>query len=72
MATHDDDIVNAMRKRVVELHHGKIVRDEREGIYLGAPLTQQGAIIVQDAFGNPAAAAHSPGVVGSAGTGDTK
>lgn len=48
MATHDDDIVNAMRKRVVELHHGKIVRDEREGIYLGAPQTQQGRIVVQD------------------------
>ncbi len=28
MATHDDDIVNAMRKRVIELNHGKVVRDE--------------------------------------------
>ena len=28
MATHDDDIVNAMRKRVIELKHGKVVRDE--------------------------------------------
>lgn len=37
MATHDDDIVNTMRKRVVELRSGKVVRDEREGIYLGAP-----------------------------------
>ena len=28
MATHDDDIVNAMRKRVIELQHGKVIRDE--------------------------------------------
>ncbi|EFH71846.1 cell division ATP-binding protein FtsE [Gardnerella swidsinskii] len=33
MATHNEEIVNSMRKRVVELHAGKIVRDEREGSY---------------------------------------
>lgn len=33
MATHNEEIVNSMRKRVVELHSGKIVRDEREGSY---------------------------------------
>lgn len=33
MATHDDDIVNAMRRRVVELSDGVIVRDEAEGQY---------------------------------------
>lgn len=33
MATHNEEIVNSMRKRVVELHNGKIVRDEREGSY---------------------------------------
>ena len=33
MATHNEEIVNSMRKRVVELHEGKIVRDEREGSY---------------------------------------
>ncbi|PJM73817.1 cell division ATP-binding protein FtsE [Bifidobacterium primatium] len=33
MATHNEEIVNSMRKRVVELHGGKIVRDEREGSY---------------------------------------
>ncbi|WP_051619960.1 cell division ATP-binding protein FtsE [Haematomicrobium sanguinis] len=36
MATHDDDIVNTMRKRVIELVNGKVVRDESEGIYVGA------------------------------------
>ncbi|MFP1692737.1 MULTISPECIES: cell division ATP-binding protein FtsE [Gardnerella] len=33
MATHNEEIVNSMRKRVVELHAGHIVRDEREGSY---------------------------------------
>ncbi|MCZ2403910.1 cell division ATP-binding protein FtsE [Paenarthrobacter sp. Z7-10] len=33
MATHDDDIVNEMRKRVVELNNGVIVRDEAKALY---------------------------------------
>ncbi|MDJ0312997.1 cell division ATP-binding protein FtsE [Arthrobacter sp. H35-D1] len=33
MATHDDDIVNTMRKRVIELQHGKVVRDEAMAQY---------------------------------------
>ena len=33
MATHNEEIVNSMRKRVVELHTGKIVRDEEHGSY---------------------------------------
>lgn len=33
MATHNEEIVNSMRKRVVELHQGKIVRDEYGGSY---------------------------------------
>ncbi|MBP2413789.1 cell division transport system ATP-binding protein [Arthrobacter stackebrandtii] len=33
MATHDDDIVNSMRKRVIELKHGKVVRDENAAQY---------------------------------------
>ncbi|RZU61714.1 cell division ATP-binding protein FtsE [Zhihengliuella halotolerans] len=33
MATHDDDIVNSMRRRVVELAEGRIVRDETGGEY---------------------------------------
>ena len=30
MATHNEEIVNSMRKRVIELHTGKIVRDEQQ------------------------------------------
>jgi cell division transport system ATP-binding protein len=33
MATHNAEIVNALRRRVVHLDHGRIVRDEREGQY---------------------------------------
>lgn len=33
MATHNADIVNALRRRVIHLDHGRIVRDEREGMY---------------------------------------
>lgn len=33
MATHNEEIVNSMRKRVVELHAGHIVRDQAAGVY---------------------------------------
>jgi cell division transport system ATP-binding protein len=33
MATHDQAIVDAMRKRVIELDHGKVVRDQSRGVY---------------------------------------
>ena len=33
MATHDHDIVNQLRKRVVELKDGEIIRDENQGVY---------------------------------------
>ncbi|MBY8863073.1 cell division ATP-binding protein FtsE [Nocardia sp. CA2R105] len=33
MATHDNHIVDAMRRRVVELDRGRLVRDEATGVY---------------------------------------
>ncbi|MDF2092994.1 MULTISPECIES: cell division ATP-binding protein FtsE [unclassified Knoellia] len=33
MATHDDDIVDQLRKRVVELAGGEVIRDENKGVY---------------------------------------
>ena len=33
MATHDDEIVDQMRKRVVELKGGRMVRDQDRGVY---------------------------------------
>ncbi len=36
MATHDQNLVNRMRRRVIELDHGEIVRDQVRGVY-GVP-----------------------------------
>ena len=33
MATHDQSIVDTMRRRVIELDHGSIVRDQSKGVY---------------------------------------
>lgn len=33
MATHDQRIVDAMRRRVLELGHGELVRDQARGVY---------------------------------------
>jgi cell division transport system ATP-binding protein len=33
MATHDDEIVDQMRKRVIELSTGELVRDQTRGVY---------------------------------------
>ena len=33
MATHDQRIVDAMRRRVLELDHGTLVRDQARGVY---------------------------------------
>lgn len=33
MATHDKSIVNSMRRRVVELEEGEIIRDQKRGVY---------------------------------------
>ena len=33
MSTHDNDTVDAMRRRVLELDNGKLVRDDATGVY---------------------------------------
>ena len=33
MATHDAGVVDQMRKRVIELDHGQVVRDDAQGVY---------------------------------------
>ncbi|MDP9642134.1 cell division transport system ATP-binding protein [Actinopolyspora lacussalsi] len=33
MATHDHSIVDSMRRRVVELSHGQVIRDDARGVY---------------------------------------
>ncbi|MDO5504389.1 MAG: cell division ATP-binding protein FtsE [Actinomycetia bacterium] len=34
MATHDDSIVNDLRRRVIELNEGRLVRDDQHGTYI--------------------------------------
>jgi cell division transport system ATP-binding protein len=36
VATHDVDMVNRMRRRVIELDRGRVARDEASGLYLAA------------------------------------
>ena len=36
MATHDDTIVNDLRRRVIELDSGRMVRDDQHGTYIPA------------------------------------
>ena len=33
MATHDNNIVDAMRRRVIELDNGMVIRDQNRGVY---------------------------------------
>ncbi len=33
MATHDAQVVDSMRRRVVELEHGSVIRDQNRGVY---------------------------------------
>jgi cell division transport system ATP-binding protein len=33
MATHDSGIVDQMRKRVIELEDGHVIRDQARGVY---------------------------------------
>jgi cell division transport system ATP-binding protein len=37
MATHDQAMVDAWRKRVIQLEHGKVIRDEQQGTYVDQP-----------------------------------
>ncbi|HLI16292.1 MAG TPA: cell division ATP-binding protein FtsE [Acidimicrobiales bacterium] len=57
MATHDVGIVDAMRRRVVELERGRVVRDQLRGVYgADAPSTSRGI---------PAVSLLAPGAGGS-------
>jgi len=38
VATHDNEMVDRMRRRVIEMHEGRVVRDEAAGMYLGRDL----------------------------------
>ena len=44
MATHDNTIVDSMRRRVIELQLGKVVRDEARGRLRGGQVVAAGRI----------------------------
>jgi cell division transport system ATP-binding protein len=44
VATHDVEMVNKMRRRVIELSHGRAVRDERAGSYAADESTREFAV----------------------------
>ncbi len=66
MATHDDDIVNEMRKRVVELKNGVVIRDEAKALYTSMiPVVGQSRRL-KDASGRETARTRRPGKRGTA------
>jgi cell division transport system ATP-binding protein len=44
VATHDVEMVNKMRRRVIELSHGRVVRDEQAGSYASTESTREFAL----------------------------
>jgi cell division transport system ATP-binding protein len=51
VATHDKEMVDKMRRRVVELREGRIVRDERSGLYRPDESTSEFAIRLRGELG---------------------
>jgi cell division transport system ATP-binding protein len=51
VATHDKEMVDKMRRRVVELREGRIVRDERSGLYRQDESTSEFAIRLRGELG---------------------
>jgi cell division transport system ATP-binding protein len=47
VATHDREMVDRMRRRVIELKEGRVVRDERAGLYTHES-TAEFAALLQD------------------------
>jgi cell division transport system ATP-binding protein len=51
VATHDREMVDKMRRRVVELYEGRVVRDERAGMYSPDESTSEFAIRLRGELG---------------------
>jgi len=47
VATHDQPLVDRMRRRVIELSRGRIVRDEAAGLYAGQESTREFAALLR-------------------------
>jgi cell division transport system ATP-binding protein len=61
VATHDKEMVNRMRRRVIELSRGRVVRDEPAGLYAGDESTREFAARLRAAAAGPAAAKDGSG-----------
>jgi cell division transport system ATP-binding protein len=53
VATHDSTMVDRMRRRVIELTEGRIVRDEAAGLYAGDESTREFAARMRGATADP-------------------
>jgi cell division transport system ATP-binding protein len=51
VATHDKEMVDKMRRRVVELRDGRIVRDELSGLYRPDESTTEFAVRLRGELG---------------------
>jgi cell division transport system ATP-binding protein len=51
VATHDVAMVDRMRRRVIELSEGRIVRDEQAGAYAARESTREFAVRMRSAQG---------------------
>ena len=58
VATHDKEMVDRMRRRVIQLEQGRVIRDEAAGLYVGDESTREFAARMRD--GDPGPDAELP------------
>jgi cell division transport system ATP-binding protein len=63
MATHDSNIVDMMRRRVIEIDYGRVIRDQARGIYGidPSPSSTRGVPVVSVAGRGASVGAHAAG-----------
>jgi cell division transport system ATP-binding protein len=58
VATHDREMVDKMRRRVIQLERGRVIRDEAAGLYAADESTREFAARMRD--GDPGPQAELP------------
>lgn len=53
VVTHDREMVDKMRRRVIQLHDGRVIRDQAAGMYATEESTQEFGARVRDELGVP-------------------
>jgi cell division transport system ATP-binding protein len=51
VATHDREMVDKMRRRVIELREGRLIRDEHAGLYRPEESTKEFAVRLREELG---------------------